>query len=194
MKHGYGLPKHGNTINTTHSGGYSNVINDVLTFSADTLGAINTFSSTNGGNNYTAPPFALIQNRLVDKFNQRNVVLKYDTFVSGTRSNFLADDVLVQTQPQSQLVLTHNGANDAAFTVGEGVVQVVNSTVNNYAQVRSVPNTSTLVLGSIVRKTNGSNFYSVGHDATFTANILTGFLSDHTVNTVTVQSLSLIHI
>ena len=89
------------------------VINDVLKFSETTLGQINTFSSTGGGNNYTAPPFVLVQNRLVDKFNQRNVVLKYDTFVSGTRSNFLADDVLVQTQPQSHLELTHNGANDA---------------------------------------------------------------------------------
>ena len=73
MHFGYGLSKHGNTINTTKSGGYSNVINDVLNFSSDVLGQINTFSSTSGGNNYTAPPFVLVQNRLVDKNNVKTL-------------------------------------------------------------------------------------------------------------------------
>ena len=196
MKFGYGLPKHGNTINTTHSGGYSNVINDVLTFSQDTLGAINTFSSTNGGNNYTAPPFALIQNRLVDKFNQRNVVLKYDTFVSGVRSNFLADDILVQTQPQSQLVLTHNGANDAAFTVGEGVVQVVNSTVNNYATYVSGNSTVFTIRDGKRRKVESDGHINVGlTDASITwatGNTFVGLTSGSTGN-VTGQSTSIVN-
>ena len=196
MKHGYGLAKHGNTINTTHSGGYSNVINDVLTFSADTLGAINTFSSTNGGNNYTAPPFALIQNRFVDKFNQRNVVLKYDTFVSGTRSNFLADDVLVQTQPQSYLVLTHNGANDAAFTVGEGVVQVVNSTVNNYATYVSGNSTVFTIRDGKRRKVESDGHINVGlTDASITwatGNTFVGLSSGSTGN-ITGQSTSTVN-
>ena len=141
MHHAYGLPKHGNTINTTKSGGYSNVLNDVLQFSVSTLGQINTFSSTSGGNNYTAPPFVLVQNRLVDKFNQRNANISYDAFVSGTQSAFATDDVIVQTQPSTYLRLAHNGANDAAFTVGEGVVQVVNSTVNNYATIHGANTT-----------------------------------------------------
>ena len=196
MKHGYGLPKHGNTINTTHSGGYSNVINDVLTFNADTLGSINTISNTNGGNNYTAPPFALIQNRLVDKFNQRNVVLKYDTFVSGTRSNFLADDVLVQTQPQSHLELTHNGANDAAFTVGEGIVQVVNSTVNNYATYVSGNSTVFTIRDGKRRKVESDGHINVGlTDASITwatGNTFVGLSSGSTGN-VTGQSTTTVN-
>ena len=196
MKHGYGLPKHNNTINTTHSGGFSNVINDVLSFSADTLGSINTFSSTNGGNNYTAPPFALIQNRLVDKFNQRNVELKYDTFVSGTRSNFLADDILVQTQPQSFLVLTHNGANDAAFTVGEGIVQVVNSTVNNYATYVSGNSTVFTIRDGKRRKVESGGAINVGlTDASITwatGNTFVGLSSGSTGN-VTGQSTSIVN-
>ena len=141
MHFAYGLPKHGNTINTTHSGGYSNVINDVLNFSSDVLGQINTFSSTSGGNNYTAPPFVLVQNRFVDKNNRRNANITYDSFVSGVKSNFEVNDIVMQTHPQSYVAITHNGANDAAFTVGEGVVQIVNSTVNNYATIHGANTT-----------------------------------------------------
>ena len=196
MNHGYGLAKHGNTINTTYSGGYSNVINDVLTFSADTLGSINTFSSTNGGNNYTAPPFVLIQNRFVDKFNQRNVQLKYDTLVSGTRSNFLTDDIILQTQPQSYLAITHNGANDAAFTVGEGVVQVVNSTVNNYATLVSGNSTVFTIRDGKRRKVESGGAINVGlTDASITwatGNTFVGLGSGSTGN-VTGQSTSVVN-
>ena len=196
MKFGYGLPKHGNTINTTHSGGYSNVINHVLNFTEDTLGSINTFSSTSGGNNYTAAPFVLIQNRLVDKFNQRNVQLKYDSFVSSTRSNFLADDVLVQTQPQTHLVLTHNGANDAAFTVGEGVVQVVNSTVNNYATYVSGNSTVFTIRDGKRRKVESDGHINVGlTDASITwatGNTFVGLTSGSTGN-ITGQSTSTVN-
>ena len=196
MKFGYGLAKHGNTINTTHSGGYSNVINDILNFSSDTLGQINTFSSTSGGNNYTAPPFVLIQNRLVDKFNQRNVQLKYDTFVSGVRSNFLADDILVQTQPQSYLKITHNGANDAAFTVGEGVVQIVNSTVNNYATYVSGNTTVFTIRDGKRRKVESGGAINVGlTDASITwatGNTFVGLGSGSTGN-VTGQSTSTVN-
>jgi hypothetical protein len=196
MKHGYGLPKHNNTINTTHSGGFSNVINDVLTFSADTLGSINTFSSTNGGNNYTAPPFVLIQNRFVDEFNQRNVQLKYDTLVSGTRSNFLVDDVILQTQPQSFLAITHNGANDAAFTVGEGIVQIVNSTVNNYATYVSGNTTVFTIRDGKRRKVESSGYINVGlTDASITwatGNTFVGLSSGSTGN-VTGQSTSIVN-
>ena len=196
MKHGYGLPKHGNTINTTHSGGYSNVINHVLNFTEDTLGSINTFSSTSGGNNYTAAPFVLIQNRLVDKFNQRNVQLKYDSFISSTRSNFAADDVLVQTQPQSFLVLTHNGANDAAFTVGEGIVQVVNSTVNNYATYVSGNSTVFTIRDGKRRKVESGGAINVGlTDASITwatGNTFVGLTSGSTGN-VTGQSTSTVN-
>jgi len=196
MKHGYGLAKHGNTINTTHSGGFSNVINDVLAFSADTLGSINTFSSTNGGNNYTAPPFVLIQNSLVDKFNQRNVQLKYDTLVSGTRSNFLVDDTIVQTQPQSFLAITHNGANDAAFTVGEGIAQIVNSTVNNYATYVSGNSTVFTIRDGKRRKVESSGYINVGlTDASITwatGNTFVGLSSGSTGN-VTGQSTSIVN-
>jgi hypothetical protein len=196
MKHGYGLPKHNNTINTTHSGGFSNVINDVLTFSADTLGSINTFSSTNGGNNYTAPPFVLIQNRFVDEFNQRNVQLKYDTLVSGTRSNFLVDDVILQTQPQSFLAITHNGANDAAFTVGEGIVQIVNSTVNNYATYVSGNTTVFTIRDGKRRKVESGGAINVGlTDASITwatGNTFVGLSSGSTGN-VTGQSTSIVN-
>jgi len=196
MNHGYGLAKHGNTINTTHSGGYSNVINDVLTFSADTLGSINTFSSTNGGNNYTAPPFVLIQNRYVDKFNQRNVQLKYDSIVSGTRSNFLVDDTIVQKQPQNYLAITHNGANDAAFTVGEGVVQVVNSTVNNYATITGA-NTTVFTIRDGKRRQvlSGGAINIAATDASITwttGNTFVGLSSGSTGN-VTGQSTTVVN-
>jgi hypothetical protein len=196
MHFGYGLAKHGNTINTTKSGGYSNVINDVLKFSEDTLGQINTFSSTSGGNNYTAPPFVLIQNRMVDKFNQRNVQLKYDTFVSGVRSNFLADDILVQTQPQSYLKITHNGANDAAFTVGEGIAQIVNSTVNNYATFVSGNTTVFTIRDGKRRKVESGGAINVGLiDASITwatGNTFVGLTSGSTGN-VTGQSTSTVN-
>jgi len=196
MKHGYGLAKHGNTINTTHSGGFSNVINDVLAFSADTLGSINTFSSTSGGNNYTSPPFVLIQNRYVDKFNQRNVQLQYDSIVSGTRSNFLVDDVIVQTQPQNFLAITHNGANDAAFTVGEGIAQIVNSTVNNYATYVSGNSTVFTIRDGKRRKVESGGAINVGlTDASITwatGNTFVGLSSGSTGN-VTGQSTSVVN-
>jgi len=196
MKHGYGLAKHGNTINTTHSGGFSNVINDVLTFSSDTLGAIRTFSSTSGGNNYTAAPFVLVQNRLVDKFNQRNIQLKYDSFISSTRSNFAVDDILVQTQPQSFLAITHNGANDAAFTIGEGIVQIVNSTVNNYATYVSGNTTVFTIRDGKRRKVESGGAINVGlTDASITwatGNTFVGLSSGSTGN-VTGQSTSIVN-
>jgi hypothetical protein len=193
---GYGLPKHGSTINTTKSGGYSNVINDVLKFSSDTLGSINTFSSTSGGNNYTAPPFVLIQNRYVDKFNQRNVQLKYDSIVSSTRSNFLVDDTIVQKQPQNYLAITHNGANDAAFTVGEGIAQIVNSTVNNYATFVSGNSTIFTIRDGKRRKVESGGAINVGLiDASITwatGNTFVGLSSGSTGN-VTGQSTTVVN-
>ncbi len=175
---GYGFTK-------LPAGGIDDVIDKVLTYQSESLGEVSTLQLHSSGEGYTGDPIILTQNKFVDGYHQRDVEVLY-TNRAGTTPE--VGDMMRQYKLKPTQTLTFNTTTANSFTVGEGVVQVVNSTVNNYAQVRSVPNTSTLVLGSIVRKTNGSNFYSVGHDATFTANILTGFLSDHTVNTVTVQS------
>ena len=196
MHFAYGLPKHNNTINTTHSGGYSNVINDVLNFSEDVLGSIKTFSSTSGGNNYTAPPFVLVQNRLVDKNNRRNANITYDSFVSGSKSNFEVDDIVMQTHPQSYVAITHNGANDAAFTIGEGIVQIVNSTVNNYATLHGANTTVFTVRDGKRRQVLSSGYVNVtATDASITwttGNTFVGLSSGSTGN-VTGQSTTTVN-
>ena len=190
MHFAYGLPKHGNTINTTHSGGYSNVLNDVLEFSVTTLGQINTFSSTSGGNSYTAPPFVLVQNRLVDKFNQRNANITYDTFVSDTQSNFAVDDVIVQTQSQEFLYINIS-SNTAAFTVGEGTVQAFNATVNNYGTVTAANDTVITIREIKGRKVESSGYINIGltgHDVDYaTGNTFIGLSSNSYAN-ITGQS------
>ena len=162
----------------------------MLQFSETTLGQINTFSSTSGGNNYTAPPFVLVQNRLVDKFNQRNANITYDTFVSDTQSNFAVDDVIVQTQSQEFLYINIS-SNTAAFTIGEGTVQEFNSTVNNYGTVTGANDTVITIREVKSRKVESSGYINVGltgHDVDYaTGNTFIGLSSNSYAN-ITGQS------
>ena len=185
MHFGYGLPKHGNTINTTSSGGYGNVINDVLKFNIDeTLGSIKSFSTIDGGNNYVTKPFITAQNRFVEKFNQRDANLIYDTFTSSNASSFDAGRVLFQRQPQQELIISIS-SNTAAFLVGEGTVQAFNSTVNNFGIVKT-SNSSTITITDIKqRKVDGSviDVSVTGHDVSYqTGNTFIGLKSNAYAN------------
>ena len=176
---GYGFSK-------SPASGIDHVIDKCLTFTiSELLGEITSITLASSGSEYTGDPIVLGQNKYVDSFNQKDIEVLYSNRAGTTPE---AGDMLRQYKLNATQTLTFNTTTANSFTIGEGVVQIVNSTVNNYAQIRSVPNTSTLVLGSIVRKTNGSDVYTTGHSATFTANTLEGFLSGHTANTITVQS------
>ena len=156
MNFGYGLPNHGNTINTTNSGGYSNVINHVLNYNIDeSVGQIATFTNINGGNNYVTKPFLLAQNRHIEKFNQREANLIYDTFSSSNASSFDVGRTIHQKQNIEELVIDIS-SNTAAFLIGEGTVQAFNSTANNYGIVKTA-NSSKITLTDIKqRKVDGS--------------------------------------
>jgi len=167
-------------------GNIDDVLDKFLTYTtSELLGEISTITITSSGSEYTGDPIILGQNKYVESFHQNDIEILYSNRAGTTPE---AGDMLRQYRLDPTQTLTFNTTTANSYTVGEGVVQVVNSTVNNFAQVRSVPNTSTLVLGGIVQKTSGSAVYATGYGATFTANTMTGFLSGHTVNTVTVQS------
>jgi len=191
MHFAYGLPKHGSTINTTKSGGYSNVINEVLKYNVnESLGSVLTFSSTDGGNNYVAAPFVSVQNKYIDKFNQRDANLIYNAFTSGNASSFDINTTIVQTQPQPELYI-NIASNTASFTIGEGVVQAFNATVNNFGIVRT-GNSSVIIITDIkqrkVEAGGAVNVFSTGHSVSWeTGNTFIGLSSNSYAN-VTGQS------
>jgi len=164
MKYGYGLPKTGNTINTTATsgGGIDNQLNDSLTYSQSVaLGSINSFSFT-PGNNYTAAPFALPQNRFVDKFNQRNANISYDNFSGSSSSGFEVDDVIIiQTQNLEQKYINVSSVS-GTFTVGEGAVHVFNGSANVFGTVTAA-NSTVITIKEVKRRDN------VGGDIQHTA-------------------------
>ena len=176
---GYGFSK-------SVASGIDDVIDKCLTYqTSELLGEITSVTIASTGEGYTGDPIVLSQNRYVESFHQNDIEILYSNRAGTTPE---AGDMLRQYRLDPTQTLTFNTTTANTFTIGEGVVQIVNSTVNNFAQVRSVPNTSTLVLGGIVQKTSGCTVFATGHNATFTANTVEGFLSGHTVNTVTVQS------
>jgi len=185
MHHAYGLPKHGNTINTTSSGGYGNVINDVLKYNVnETIGSIKSFSTVDGGNNYVTKPILLAQNRYVEKFNQRNANLIYDTFASSNASSFDVGNILCQQQSQQELIISIS-SNTAAFLVGEGTVQAFNSTVNNFGIVRTSNSTTVTIRNIKQRKVDGSviDVSVTGHDVSYqTGNTFIGLSSNAYAN------------
>ena len=194
MHFAYGLPKHGNTINTTKSGGYSNVINEVLKYNVnESLGSVLTFSSINGGNNYVAAPYALVQNRYIDKFNQRDANLIYDTFSSTNASSFDANKTIVQAQSQPELYI-NIASNTASFTIGEGVVQEFNSTVNNFGIVKT-GNSSVIIIRNIkqrkVESGGAVNVAVTGHSVSWqTSNTFIGLSSNSYANVTGQANLS----
>ena len=175
---GYGFSK-------TPAAGIDDVLDKALSFQAESLGEVTELTLHSSGSGYTADPIVLTQNRFVDGYHQKDVEILYNNRAGTTIE---VGDMFRQYRALDTQTLTFNTTTANSFSVGEGVVQVVNSTVNNFATIRSIPNTSTLVLGNIVRKTSGNLFNTIGHEVTFTTNTVTGFLSGHTCNTVSVQS------
>ena len=155
MKYGYGLPKTGNTINTTATsgGGIDNQLNDSLTYNQSiALGSINSFAFT-PGNNYTAAPFALPQNRFVDKFNQRNANISYDSFSGASASGWEVDDVvIVQTQNLEEKYINCSSIT-GSFTVGEGAIHVFNGSANVFGTVTAA-NSTVITIKEIKRRDN----------------------------------------
>ena len=175
---GYGFSK-------TPAAGLDDVIDKSLSFQDESLGEVSDLTLISSGSGYTADPIVLVQNKFVDGFHQKNVEITYNNRAGTTIEE---GDMFRQYKALDTQTLTFSTTTANSFSVGEGVVQVLNSTVNNFATIRSIPNTSALVLGDIIQKTNGSNFYNTGHEVTFNNNTVTGFLSGHTTSTVTVQS------
>ena len=91
-----------------------------------------------------------------------------------------AGDILRQSRTSDVKTITFSSAVNP-LRVTEGVVQVVNSTVNTFGTVLE-SNSTYLKLGNLVQKTNGSNFYTTNNTITISSNIITGFLSGNTVN------------
>ena len=78
---------------------------------------------------------------------------------------------------------TFNTAVSNTFTVGEGVVQVVNSTVNTFGTVRE-SNTTSLKLGDLKTVTRGEAVFVTGSSVNLTGNTITGLVNSKTVDPV----------
>lgn len=178
---GYGFPK-----NTT--AGIDDVIDKALTFeTSELLGEVTSLTVVSSGNSFTADPIVMTQNRFVDSFFQKDVEIGYRNRAGTTPE---VGDMYRQYKAHDTRTLTFstNTAND--FSVGEGVKQVINSSTNTYAQVRSITNTTHMVLGGLyTSNTTAGAERLIGDNAVINTSInITGLLTGATINTITATS------
>ena len=167
---GYGFTK--NTAANVDS-----VIDASLTYQNELLGEISILTINTTGNTYSGDPVVLVQNKYIDGYNVRDGEIKYVNMAGPAPE---AGDILRQSRTSDVKTITFSSAVNP-LRVTEGVVQVVNSTVNTFGTVLE-SNSTYLKLGNLVQKTNGSNFYTTNNTITISSNIITGFLSGNTVN------------
>ena len=177
---GYGFPK-------STSAGIDDVIDKSLAHAVgELLGEASSYTVTSSGNNYTSDPIILAQNRYVDSFKQVNLEILYNNRAGTTPE---IGDILKQYKTLQTKTLTFSTSiGTGNFAVGEGIKQVVNSTTNTYAQVRSITNTTHMVVGNVYQSNTSSTFRTVGHAVAFTNADMTGLLGGNTANTIASQS------
>ena len=115
-------------------------------------------------------------------FSNGDIILdRTDSGGSDIGDNIILDGTDSNRSNEFHNLILEDAISIGSFQVGEGIVQVVNSTVNNYAQVRSA-NTTFLKLGGLVRKTQGNNVYVTNSTYSFSTNTITGLISSATAN------------
>jgi hypothetical protein len=115
-------------------------------------------------------------------FSNGDIILdRTDSGGSDIGDNIILDGTDSNRSNEFHNLILEDAVSIGSFQVGEGIVQVVNSTVNNYAQVREA-NTTFLKLGGLVQKTEGNNVFITNSTYSFTTNTITGLLSDATAN------------
>ena len=152
-------------------------IDSALSLTNELLGEVSSIEITNTGNNYTTDPIILTQNKFVDNYNALNISVDY---VNKAGPAFVPGDVLRQFTASDVKEFTYSTAVGNTFSVGEGVVQVVNSSVNTFATVR-ISNSTVLHLGDIKQKTRGNSWFVTGSSVDLLGNTITGLLSSKTV-------------
>lgn len=162
------------------SANFLDTIDKALTSQSELLGEVLELNITNTGNNYTSDPIVLTQNRFIDNYLALDISLNY---VNKAGPPFEAGDILITTKTKDLKTFTFNTAVSNTFTVGEGVVQVVNSTVNTFGTVRE-SNTTSLKLGDLKTVTRGEAVFVTGSSVNLIGNTITGLVNSKTVDPV----------
>lgn len=168
----------------------ANVLFEALTMVTDDFGAIGEIRVDSTGADYTADPIVLSQTKFLDGLLGTDVQLKYQNKALAGDEDFQINEILRQTQNVESQTLTFTNFSDtntASFSVDDGVVQVVNSSVNTYAIVSEVVNSTALTLTDIRSINSESIVVATGHNVVFTANDVSqiGISSPVSANTVT---------
>jgi hypothetical protein len=157
--------------------GYSTgVIQDAFSTNNITIGTIVSLKAQNPGQNYTINPFVTILDKTISSSGKRDYIL----LLSNTNSNFSSSQVLYQQIPVNSTIITVS-SNTGAFLLGEGIVQVKNSSSNGMGIV-----IGTVANNVIVTPINGTTFN--------TSNTISGVTtgSSANVSTITYQTSNVI--
>lgn len=169
-----------------------NVLVEALTMHSENFGQIDSIKIVDTGDGFTADPPVLVQTKYLDGFLGNDVKIKY-TDLALDFEGIQDGEVLKQVTGRPAQTLTFSNfssTNTENFTVGDGVVQVVNSTVNTYAIVNAVVNSTALTLSEIRSINSSSIVTATGHGVTFTTANITqlGKAAANSVNTVATQT------
>lgn len=169
-----------------------NVLSEALTTHNENFGQIERISIIETGDGFTADPPILVQNRYLDGFLSNDVKIKYSDLAIDFEEIQIGEVLKQVTSRETQTLTFSNfsSTNTQHFAVGQGVKQVVNSTVNIFAVVNAVVNTTALTLSEIRSINSSSIVTGTGHGVTFTANNITqlGVAAANSVNTVATQT------
>ena len=178
---GYGFSK-------DTSAGIDNVIDKALRFeTSELLGEVTSLTVVSSGNSFTADPIVMTQNRFVDSFFQKDIEITYSNRAGVTPA---VGDMYRQYRAYDTRTLTFSTNTANQFSVGEGLKQVINSSTNTFMTVRSITNTTHMVVGDLyTSNTTAGAERLIGDNATINTSInITGLLSGATINTVTASS------
>ncbi len=178
---GYGFSK-------DTSAGIDNVIDKALKFeTSELLGEVTSLTVVSSGNSFTADPIVMTQNRFVDSFFPKDVEITYLNRAGDTPA---VGDMYRQYFAHDTRTLTFSTNTANQFSVGEGLKQVINSSTNTFMQIRSITNTTHMVVGGLyTSNTTAGAERLIGDNATINTSInITGLLSGATINTVTASS------
>lgn len=169
-----------------------NVLSEALTTHSENFGQIEQISVEETGDGFTADPPILVQTRYLDGFLGNDVKIKYSD-IAIDFEEIQVGEVLKQAANRETQTLTFSNfssTNTQNFAIGQGVKQVVNSTVDVFAVVKAVVNTTALTLGEIRSINSTSIVTGTGHGVTFTANNITqlGVAAANSVNTIATQT------
>lgn len=149
MDFGYGF---GKSLN----GDLDTVIDDCLTNISGNVGTIALLSEVNPGAGYNADPHTAVYTRAIAKYDRRDMIISIGSLVS----NFSVGERLTQQVNVPGIQLTLEDVQNStpstvplssAFSIGEGIKQVVNSTVTIWGTVLSFDDTDKMTVNNVRR-------------------------------------------